>query len=56
MFSTFDDGVWWLMVLGCWEGSKTTRVGRKVAGNHHKQWVNAAGRLERERGWRKWSL
>ena len=49
MFSGFDDGGWWLMVLGCWEGFETTGAGRKLAENHHKQWLKAAGRLGRER-------
>ena len=36
LFSGFDDGGWWLVVLGYWGiGSEVTRAGWKLAEKHH---------------------
>jgi len=55
MFSGFDDGEWWLLVLGCQGELEATRIGQKLAEKCHKiaatTWGN--GQLERE-GRQKW--
>jgi len=51
MFSGFDDGEWWLVVLGCHGEPEADGVGRKLARKCHKIAVIAGGnaQLERER-------
>ena len=48
MFSGFDDGGWWLVVLGC-RGFGGNMAGRKLTGKHHTA-KGGAGRVgERKR-------
>ena len=44
MFSGFDDGEWWLVVLGCRAESEVAGDGRKLAQKCHKIAVTTGGK------------
>jgi len=39
MFSGFDDGGWWLVLLGCRKGSEVTEPSRKTGRKTARQWL-----------------
>ena len=53
IFSGFDDGGWWLVVLGCRGGRRPPGLAEKLARKHpNSSW--AGWPCEREKGERKW--
>ena len=59
MFSGFDDGGWWLVVLGCRGSQRQPKAGRELAEKHQDQWGEGGWRVkerkEREGGFEFWS-
>ena len=49
MFSGFDDGGWWLVVLGCPRGWRQLGLAENWLENTKQQLGEGAGVLERER-------
>jgi len=56
MFSGFDDGGWWLAVLGCQGGQRSPGLAKKLAKKQPKSGSNCCHGGERDRGERKLSF